>query len=308
MNFLYCFDNKYNQQAFNSISSILRVVSEKHNFYIIHRKPKTFNHYLERLKKTDHNFEIYEFQNNYGPFPRVSNTHVSEATYYRLFIHEYLPKDLDYITYVDADIVCLNDPIKNVSLHINRLKESSKTIAVRTEEDGNIEYIKRLSLNQSKYFNAGVMIIDFKKWQKITYENKFINNLNSIYDKVLWWDQDILNVTFDGNYVELDINLNFPIHEENTFSKVEIIKSVNFLHYQGKHKPWFVSSFLKSHSAFYQDQFKLINNHNYHLVIDKPFKDTYIFIKLIILEKELGDKYKLVKIFFQSLVKYFINK
>ena len=83
---------------------------------------------------------------------------------------------------------------------------------------------------------------------------------------------------------------------------------LNFLHYQGKHKPWSVSSFLKSHSAFYQDQFKLINNHNYHLVINKPFKDTFIFIKLIILEKELGDKIKLVKIFFQSLVKYFINK
>ena len=308
MNFLYCFDSKYNQQAFNSISSIIRVVSEKHNFYIIHRKPKTFNHYLERLRKTEHNFEIYEFLNNYGPFPRVSNTHVSEATYYRLFIHEYLPKNLDYITYVDADIVCLNDPTKNISLHINRLKESSKTIAVRTEDDGNEEYIKRLSLNQSKYFNAGVMIIDFKKWKNLTNENKFVNNLNSTYDKVLWWDQDILNVTFDGNYVELDINLNFPIHENSTISKEEIINNVNFLHYQGKHKPWTLNSFLKSHSTFYQDQFKLINNHNYHLVIEKPFRDTYIFIKLIILEKELGDKFKLIKIFFLSLVKYFINK
>ena len=108
------------------------------------------------------------------------------------------------------------------------MKESSKTIAVRTEEDGNLEYIKRLSPDQSKYFNAGVMIIDFKKWQKLTYENKFINNLDSTYDKVLWWDQDILNVTFDGNYVELDINLNFPIHEDTTFSKEEITKSVNF--------------------------------------------------------------------------------
>ncbi len=32
-----------------------------------------------------------------------------ETIYYRLLAHEYLPKDLDRILYLDADILCLND-------------------------------------------------------------------------------------------------------------------------------------------------------------------------------------------------------
>lgn len=307
MNFLYCFDSKYNLQAINSISSLLRNVSEEHTFYIIHKKPTTFTHYLEKFKKTGHKFEIYEFKNNYGIFPRVSNTHVSEATYYRLFIDEYLPKNIDFITYIDADIVCLNDPIKNILFHIEKLNRSSKIVAVRTEEYESKEYKERLSLTQNKYFNAGVMIIDFKKWQKLAEERKFISNLNSLYNKILWWDQDVLNVTFDGNYVELDINLNFPIHEETIYSNEEIMKRVNFLHYQGKHKPWAINSFLNNRSTFYQNQFKLISGHNYHLVVSKPFKDSFIFIKILILEKQLEDKFKLIKTFLHSLIKY-INK
>ncbi len=308
MNYLYCFDSNYNKQAFNSISSILRKVSEEHTFFIIHKQPETFSNYLGYLENTKHNFHIYEFQNNYGTFPRVSNTHVSEATYYRLFIDEYLPSNIDYITYVDADIVCLNDPTEVILEQIKALEHSSKIVAVRTEEDGNEEYIKRLSLNQSKYFNAGVMVIDFKKWKTLAVENIFINNLNHIKDKILWWDQDVLNKTFDGNYVELNMNLNFPIHEDNNFDNEEILKNVNFLHYQGKTKPWSITSFLKSYSIFYQEQYKLSFNQNYHVIVEKPLRDFYTFIKILIFEKKLKDKYKFFKVYLHSLIRYFNYK
>ena len=66
MNFLYCFDIKYNKQAFNSISSILRNADKEHTFFIIHKQPKTFDYYLQQLQKSNHDFHIFEFQNNYG--------------------------------------------------------------------------------------------------------------------------------------------------------------------------------------------------------------------------------------------------
>ena len=35
--------------------------------------------------------------------------HISEATYYRLFIEQHLPNDIDEILYIDPDVVCLNN-------------------------------------------------------------------------------------------------------------------------------------------------------------------------------------------------------
>ena len=124
----------------------------------------------------------------------------------------------------------------------------------------------------------------------------------------MWWDQDVLNKTFDGNYVELNMNLNFPIHEDTNFDNEEILKNVNFLHYQGKTKPWSITSFLKSYSIFYQEQYKLSFNQNYHVIVEKPLRDFYTFIKILIFEKKLKDKYKFFKVYLHSLIRYFNYK
>ena len=55
------------------------------------------------------------------------------------------------------------------------------------------------------------------KWNKKSEEKEFIDNLNQIKDKVLWWDQDVLNFTFDGEYEELNSLLNYQIEPNNNF-------------------------------------------------------------------------------------------
>ena len=63
INFLYCFDENYNIQANNSISSLLENVSEQIGIYIIHKDPSTFEAYLNKFKlnnKLD-NIEIFKF-------------------------------------------------------------------------------------------------------------------------------------------------------------------------------------------------------------------------------------------------------
>ena len=72
-----------------------------------------------------------------------------------------------------------------------------------TESIDNPDYIGRLDLKQSKYFNAGVLVINYNEWKKINDDNKFIKNMNHLAEKILWWDQDVLNYTFDGKYTEL---------------------------------------------------------------------------------------------------------
>ena len=40
-------------------------------------------------------------------FPNLKDVHVSEATYYRLYMDDYLPDNLSSIVYLDADVVCV---------------------------------------------------------------------------------------------------------------------------------------------------------------------------------------------------------
>ena len=35
---------------------------------------------------------------------------MSEATYFRIFVEEYIDIDIDYFIYLDADIICINNP------------------------------------------------------------------------------------------------------------------------------------------------------------------------------------------------------
>ena len=84
------------------------------------------------------------------------------------------------------------------------MQEAGNPISVVTEMVGNEEYIENLSLKQDKYFNAGVMVIDYKKWLAISNNNLFIQNMHLLRDKIIWWDQDVLNHTFDGDYFELN--------------------------------------------------------------------------------------------------------
>ena len=113
INLLYCFDSGYDKQTFVSIYSILSKIEETVvNIFIIHKNPETFEKYrLEILKnKKIGNIEIYQFDKNISNYPNLSKKHVSEATYYRLFISDYLPDNLEEVIYIDSDVYCLSAP------------------------------------------------------------------------------------------------------------------------------------------------------------------------------------------------------
>ena len=81
MNFLYCFDENYNTQAFVSIYSLLQNVSEKINIFIIHKNkdhlffpPEVLNH------KNLNELNTYEYKQSEFAFPNIENAHVSEAS------------------------------------------------------------------------------------------------------------------------------------------------------------------------------------------------------------------------------------
>ena len=285
INVLYCFDENYNKQAAVSIFSLLEKVSEKINIYIIHKDPDTFINIKEKIDshKNLSNLYIHKFINTKFSFPNVHGTHVSEATYYRFFIEEFLESKVDNILYLDSDIVCLNDPIPEIKLKTQKLKNSSKIIAAVSEPQS---LRKSLELNSEKYFNAGVMLIDFKKWQECEMEANLINLAENTKKEILFWDQDILNLYFDGEYVELSSYMNHTLgmipFEKLSYQSIKEIDKINFIHYVGKFKPWSLKGIVNSKSKFYQDIHRALFDTTYHLQSSRKMNTIFDLYKSII--------------------------
>ena len=204
LNFLYCFDSNYNIQATLSIYSLLEEVDKKINVYIIHKD----NSFLDVLNKkiTNHKnlntIEVFEFNEKNIDFPNLKNNHISEATYYRLFISQYLPKEIRHITYLDADTICTNNP-SNEILKIQQNLDQKNFVGVKTEihrKTGTEQLFENLKMQNDYYFNAGVMVIDLQLWKKKDIEKIAQKKMITLKGKIQFWDQDILNSIVDGNF------------------------------------------------------------------------------------------------------------
>ena len=89
---LYCFDDNYNVQAITSIISYLDKVEKRQNINIIHTSGSIKDQLPDTIKnhKNLQSIKIYEFKDYEYQFPNIENVHISEATYFRLFIQNYL--------------------------------------------------------------------------------------------------------------------------------------------------------------------------------------------------------------------------
>ena len=277
INFLYCFDKNYNLQAFTSMISILDNSSIKINIYIIHSEkefilqipPKILNHHNLNYIKT-YQFKDYDYE-----FPNINNSHVSIATYYRLFIKNYLPESEKFYVFLDPDVICIQDPIKEIENTISQMIKTKYIISAKTEHCFGID---RLNVTD-KYFNAGVMIINFDQWITENLHEKLILNLIELKDNIVQWDQDVLNSLLNGEYFELSETLNFKAFTPSIkTSKNQIF----FIHYMGSHKPWLTSGIFQKDSNFYHLNFKKIKNINYHIVHKWRLRSLTDFILAIL--------------------------
>ena len=287
MNFIYCLDDNYNVQCNISVYSLLENTDIKINIYIIHKtkdSPVFFNKKIMNHKNLD-SIKVYKFENEVKDFPNLIDSHVSEATYYRLFIEDYLPKDIDELIYLDADVVLIN-PIGNRFADIFKdIKSSDYIVCAKTEIPRNeysIELFDNLEMTTDKYFNAGVLFINYSEWLNQSVQSELIDKFYKYHGTLRFWDQDILNSYFDGNYLELPEELNkvanlyYGCDSEN----IETIQNFNdnfLIHYAGKHKPWTIVGILSYMSNVYHDLYFEIFQKRYHLIVKNRLNSLKVF-------------------------------
>lgn len=170
--------------------------------------------------------------------------HITLATYYRLYLAELLPKNLNKILYLDGDIIVRN----NLNELWNTEIKDYAIGAVPDQNEGLIGFYNRLKYPQRLgYFNAGVLLINLKYWRDNNLTEQFNKFLQTYPERIILHDQDILNYVLrtKKKYLPLKYNvqngflyneINISWEYENQLQ--EAIKNPCIIHYLLGSKPW----------------------------------------------------------------------
>ncbi|DAA84657.1 TPA: hypothetical protein CPT90_04495 [Candidatus Gastranaerophilales bacterium HUM_3] len=237
-------DNNYAPYIATTIASICDNTAAFCEFYILDGGIKTDNKTkIKTLMEQYNNFSIEYINIDTEKYFKnfVTNSYITLPTYYRFIIPQ-LKLNLERILYLDVDIIVKGDiqELFNTNLD-NKVLGAIKDL-------GDSYYIKRLKFNveidpSHTYFNAGVLLIDCKKWREQNISEKLFNTEKKYRGKLLCNDQDVLNKVFENNYKMLLEKFNALTLKGDTVIR----------HYYSKPKPWEIKQDIKNSSQLLQD-------------------------------------------------------
>lgn len=301
MNFAYCIDDAFNTQCAVSIHSLLNNTDKNISIHILHSEPETFNKYIKIIEsKTDfRNINLYKVDTEDFTFPNLINSHVSNATYFRLYLEKYLKKK-EVIIYLDADTIIMRNPLQLLERQIHAMRENNFYLGATKETDktSSNDIFERLELKGVDYFNAGVMILDLDNPKTINLTNELLELTMELGTNIKHWDQDVMNKYFDKNFFQIEPELNFRLDDEDNLPT----QDAKILHYLGSNKPWTLDGLKILNSKYYQENYLALFDKNLYHVTTKWKKKTYLDLLVYILTFKLFRKHNSLKIFLSTLI------
>ena len=154
--------------------------------------------------------------------------HINHMTFARYFIPDFVTEDK--VLYLDSDLIVTDDLTDLFELDL----------------DENYLAAARSCFGAGLGFNAGVLLINNKKWRSETIRQKLIELTEKEHENVKEGDQSILNMLFKDQYSLLDDKYNFQIgfdagaaEKNHTFIfEITLTPSPKILHYISPDKPW----------------------------------------------------------------------
>lgn len=231
MNIIMASDDEYARIMAASINSICKcnIRAELLKVYIIDAGISDINKkYIKNIKKIYNNLEICfidfeRYKDIVEKLVKKTNPPLPLITFARLFIANMIPDDK--VLYVDCDTICVGDLEEFWNINLN-----GKMIA-GVQDTVNDEIKKQIGLKpDDPYINAGVILIDLKKWRDNDCVNKAIDYINRNNGYVMHNDQGVLNALFkdDIKIVNLKYNAMTPIFK---ISRNKIMKYFNLRNY-----------------------------------------------------------------------------
>lgn len=185
------------------------------------RQCNIFCHYVDE--------NIFRVFNDPGEF--------SYASYYRLFIPDYLSMYTDKFFYTDVDVCILNGIDSLFNININQYCAGVVEIqGISHRNEANRVGVKR-------YFASGGMLINSSMWVKNNIRMMAIEKLKS-KEIFRYPDMDILNIILQDKVLFIDDKFQYQysisnsIDTENKPCRLGVSSEVVIIHYTGAIKPW----------------------------------------------------------------------
>lgn len=157
----------------------------------------------------------------------------SKTTYYRLFIAEMFPK-YDKAIYIDSDTIVLGDISQLYTHTLGECYVGAAHDQAMVQEDTYGTYVEEvLGIDRNNYFNAGILLINCRKFREKKVLDQFVELLH-VYNFVVTQDEDYLNLICKDNVLWLEQTWNIEVFGEICYPESDF----QILHYIMVSKPW----------------------------------------------------------------------
>ncbi len=152
---------------------------------------------LRCLKSRNVDIKFVDLKEQMQPYEDLFYTcaHYTKESYYRLFIPLFLGRLYERFIYLDVDLV-VNSDIGDILTEADPSKTVNAVLNYSTRRDD--RYIKSLGLDTMTYINAGVMVIDCKRYLQYDYFGKAVKCMER-KEQYRYVDQDVLNQICEGD-------------------------------------------------------------------------------------------------------------
>ena len=235
-----CFatDDNYVPFLTVALASMLDNAS-KENFYMIY---VLTSHLSEENMKSIKKHEVencsIEFVQLSKELDKVQNMfhlrdYYSKETYYRIFIPNLFPQ-YQKVLYLDCDITVLGDvsELYNTEIHGYYVAAAQEEVMQTYDVFGN--YVEKADgINRKNYFNAGILLINCRRWRNKLIAERFVDLLNRYKFRVVQ-DEDYLNVLCKDNIKWVSLGWNKTSYKNEAFDD----KDLKIIHWKITWRPW----------------------------------------------------------------------
>ena len=272
MNILYTLNDKFVPQVAAGICSVCENNKDFENitFYLISKGITNENKMKLKEFTTKYNREIVIKElgdiKKYFDF-KFDTTGWNSIVLARLILDKFLPEDMEKVLYLDGDTIVRGSlkELWNTNIDDYVIGASIEPTVDKTRK-------QNLGLEFKPYYNAGVLLVNLKKWKQINAGKIILDYYRDNNGKLFANDQDAINGSLSDNIFTLLPKFNFyNIFYQYSYSffkklmkPVEYIKEEDFkecvknpiiIHYLGEERPWRIGN----HHKYKNDYLKYLN-------------------------------------------------
>ena len=185
------------------------------------------------------------------------------STYYKLVLADMLPRTLHKVIWLDCDMVVTADLawLWDNDLGGHHALAAQDPVVPHVSSRNGVAHYEQLGIPPlTKYFNAGVMVVDLDLWRKHKIPERVFEYLRRHRESVVFWDQEGLNAVLAGNWGELDPRWNHsatvPCPRTSTISVSALaeqrLHEPWIIHFTGNLKPWIYPAGTAFHAIYFQ--------------------------------------------------------